>query len=63
MIAGYLLVVALSRITATPAVPPGSRASGWRADFTDESPGQEERGLRLVPRGPITAHYDDQKAA
>ena len=60
--AGYLLVIALSR-TTTPAEPPGARASGWRADFTDESVTHEERGLRLVPRGPITAHYDEQKAA
>jgi predicted anti-sigma-YlaC factor YlaD len=69
VIAGYLLVVALSRLTATPAAPPGSRASGWRADFADDSGGrkhsggQEERGLRLVPRGPVTAHYDEQQAA
>jgi predicted anti-sigma-YlaC factor YlaD len=66
VIAGYLLVVALSRITAAPAAPPGSKASGWRADFPDESAEQQEArapGLRLVPRGPMTAHYDERKAA
>jgi len=67
VIAGYLLVVALSRLTARPAQPPGSRmsgSSGWRADFTDdEEPAEPVPGLRLVPRGPMTAHHDERRAA
>ena len=69
VIVGYLLVVALSRLTREPAQPPGSRlsaGSGWRADFTDEE--AETRpvpvpGLRLVPRGPMTAHHHERQAA
>jgi predicted anti-sigma-YlaC factor YlaD len=68
VIAGYLLVVALSRSTAGPAQPPGSRVSGgsgWRADFTaeDEAMARPAPGLRLVPRGPRTAHHDERRAA
>jgi predicted anti-sigma-YlaC factor YlaD len=69
VIAGYLLVVALSRIAAGPAQPPGSRVaggSGWRADFTDADDQDETRrvpALRLVPRGPMTAHHDERRAA
>jgi predicted anti-sigma-YlaC factor YlaD len=63
VILGYLLVVALSRVTAESARPPGSAVpggSGWRASFADD----RERaaplgpGLRLVLRpGPLTAEY------
>jgi predicted anti-sigma-YlaC factor YlaD len=69
VIAGYLLVVALSRIVAGPVRPPGSRVgagSGWRADFTDADDQDETRqvpALRLVPRGPMTAHHDERRAA
>ena len=62
VIVGYLLVVALSRVTAGPAAPPGARAvggSGWRARFADdESDSPSARpALRLIPgeRGPLTA--------
>lgn len=69
VIAGYLLVVALSRGTAGPARPPGSRVSeggsAWRAEFQDAEPEPEARpGLRLVPRpGPLTASHDERRAA
>jgi len=39
VILGYLLVVALSKVTGESAQPPGSRAdhgSGWRAHFAEE---------------------------
>jgi predicted anti-sigma-YlaC factor YlaD len=66
VIAGYLLVVALSRgVDGGEARPPGSRMGvGWRARFdTEEAP---RPGLRLLPppRGPLTAqHRDDHRAA
>ncbi|MBW6437803.1 zf-HC2 domain-containing protein [Actinoplanes hulinensis] len=66
VIAGYLLVVALSRGVGGAGQPPGARAgSGWRF----ESPADEDAprpGLRLLPspRGPLTArHRDDRRAA
>jgi predicted anti-sigma-YlaC factor YlaD len=60
VILGYLLVVALSRVTPESARPPGARAagtSGWRASFADEPEEEFAPGLRLVPRhpGPLTA--------
>src|SRR6187549_2635462 len=36
VLAGYLLVVALSRIGAGPVTPPGMWSAGWRAHFEDE---------------------------
>ena len=67
---GYLLVVALSRLSTTPA-PPGSRVTdGWRAHFddgdgtdeTEEAPALPK--LRLVPRtGPMTARHQEREAA
>jgi predicted anti-sigma-YlaC factor YlaD len=65
VIAGYLLVVALSRRTAEHARPPGSRVheggSAWRAEFGDAEP-EVRPGLRLVPR-PLTARHDERRAA
>ena len=71
VIIGYLLVVALSRVTANPVRPPGARAaggSGWRARFEDD--GESEvtppaPPLRLVPRGrgPLTVRHNDQRNA
>ena len=61
VILGYLLVVALSRVAPEMARPPGSRVdggSGWRVDFPDEEPSAPASfvpGLRLVPRGSMTA--------
>jgi predicted anti-sigma-YlaC factor YlaD len=72
VIAGYLLVVALSRVSDDFATtPPGARAeggSGWRARFADEpdetATSAPRPGLRLVtPRGPLTAEHDDRRAA
>jgi predicted anti-sigma-YlaC factor YlaD len=71
VILGYLLVVALSRIPGGFAAPPGARSdggwSGWRARFADD---EEEPaistarpGLRLVPRGPMTAEHRRDRAA
>ncbi|GIM92908.1 zf-HC2 domain-containing protein [Paractinoplanes toevensis] len=67
VILGYLLVVALSRMPSGFAAPPGARAdtwSGWRARFEDEVAAPALRpGLRLVPRGPMTAEHDERQAA
>ena len=72
VILGYLLVVALSRIPGGFAEPPGARGtgwSGWRARFADDEAGAPtvpvlRPGLRLVPRGPMTAeHQQDRPAA
>jgi predicted anti-sigma-YlaC factor YlaD len=71
VIAGYLLVVALSRTPGGFAAPPSGFAApggGWRARFTD---GDEDEpsapvfrpGLRLVPRGPMTAEHRADRAA
>jgi predicted anti-sigma-YlaC factor YlaD len=72
VILGYLLVVALTRIRSGFVAPPGARSTGgwpgWRARFADDE--QESAvpafrpGLRLVPRGPMTAeHREDRPAA
>jgi predicted anti-sigma-YlaC factor YlaD len=68
VLAGYFLVVALSRTGAGPAEPPGQRSTGWRAHFEDDDePAEAEPQtprLRLVPRsGPMTARHDERKAA
>jgi predicted anti-sigma-YlaC factor YlaD len=74
VILGYLIVVALSRVTGGFAAPPGARSdggSGWRARFADDDgDGADDGlapafrpGLRLVPRGPMTAEYDERRAA
>jgi predicted anti-sigma-YlaC factor YlaD len=69
VLAGYLLVVALSRVTTDPAEPPGARRSdghGWRASFEDDQAGETAPPapkLRLVPRGPMTARHDQRRAA
>jgi len=69
VIAGYLLVVALSRVAGGFAEPPGARAgvaSGWRARFADEEEAEAPGpwpGLRLVPGGPMTAEHDKRHAA
>ncbi|MGX6601609.1 zf-HC2 domain-containing protein [Micromonosporaceae bacterium Da 78-11] len=68
---GYLLIVMLTRIPGGFATPPGARAdggSGWRARFPDPADEGEvasafRPGLRLVPRGPMTAEHDDRRAA
>jgi len=68
VIAGYLLVVALSRGVGGAGAPPGARAgAGWRARF--DSPGPEAEaprpGLRLLPppHGPLTARHEGRRAA
>ncbi len=68
VIAGYLLVVALTRIAPTPAAPPGARLpgdSGWRARFGDDDAGVAPAGpvLWLLPRGPMTARHEHRRAA
>jgi predicted anti-sigma-YlaC factor YlaD len=67
VIAGYLLVVALSRVPGGFATPPGARVgagSGWRVRFDDQDEAPAPRpGLRLVPRGPMTAEHDERRAA
>lgn len=67
VILGYLLVAALSRVEGGFAAPPGARAdagSHWRARFAeeDDEPAVSLRpGLRLVPRGPMTAEHPDER--
>lgn len=71
VILGYLLVVALSKVTRETAAPPGARAdggTGWRARFTEEhdvAVTPNAPALRLVPRhpGPLTAAHDEHRAA
>jgi predicted anti-sigma-YlaC factor YlaD len=69
VIGGYLLVVALSKVPDGFATPPGQRAdvgSGWRARFADEDEevtAPARPGLRLVPRGPLSAEHDERRAA
>jgi predicted anti-sigma-YlaC factor YlaD len=71
VILGYLLVVALSKVTGEAARPPGARvggSSGWRAHFADEDDAEvapKVPALRLVPRhpGPLTADHDERQAA
>lgn len=66
VILGYLLVVALSRVVASAAQPPGAGAggAGWRIRFEEDEPGAAP-ALRLVPRnhGPLTARHDDRRKA
>lgn len=67
VILGYLLVVTLARIAPESARPPGSRVnggSGWRVSFDDDEEELAEPtpllpGLRLVPRGPMTAGHEE----
>jgi predicted anti-sigma-YlaC factor YlaD len=71
VILGYLLVVALSKVTAETAQPPGARStdgSGWRAHFIEEDEVAVTPlapALRLVPRhpGPLTASHEERQAA
>ena len=67
VIAGYLLVVALSRGVGGEMRPPGARAgAGWRVRFDAETREEAPRpGLRLLPppRGPLTARRRDDRAA
>ena len=55
---GYLLVVALSRVTEVSGRPPGDRVAGGNGwHFVEDEEVAEPAGprLRLVPRGPLTA--------
>jgi predicted anti-sigma-YlaC factor YlaD len=68
VVLGYLLVVALSKISLASARPPGARAddgegSGWRAYFADENETEAALPvLRLVPRqsGPLSARREER---
>ncbi|MFI7543727.1 zf-HC2 domain-containing protein [Actinoplanes sp. NPDC049599] len=60
VILGYLIVVALSRVTRDSARPPGDRVaggSGWHLveAEAEDTPEPALPKLRLVPRGPLTA--------
>lgn len=68
VIAGYLLVVALTRLAPTPARPSGTGStgdSGWSARFGDDDDKVATPGpaLRLVPRGPMTARWEEPRRA
>ncbi len=68
VIAGYLLVVALSRVTGGSAEPPGARSttgSSWRLRLDEAEPPRPAPGLRLVQRGatqPVTARAGTRSA-
>jgi predicted anti-sigma-YlaC factor YlaD len=59
VIIGYLLVVALSRVSGDSLRPPGDRVgggNGWHfVDVEEQLPDPVQPKLRLVPRGPLTA--------
>lgn len=70
VIFGYLLVVALSRVAPEGARPPGARAGAaeLQSEGDDElggpaGPAAPLPGLRLVPRGPLTAGRDEERRA
>ena len=68
VIAGYLLVVTLTRRTPAPAAPPGTRLPGdpgWSVRFGDDQPVGARPGpvLRLVPPGPATARHPERRRA
>ncbi|AGZ38527.1 hypothetical protein AFR_01190 [Actinoplanes friuliensis DSM 7358] len=69
VILGYLLVVALSRVTRETVRPPGDRSTGGKAwHFVEEEEVADPvlPKLRLVPRGPLTASaadYEERRAA
>ncbi|MFI5494236.1 zf-HC2 domain-containing protein [Actinoplanes sp. NPDC051859] len=64
VILGYLIVVALSRVTSDSAQPPGNRAgrgTGWHLTQNDPDPGSDAprtSRLRLVRPGPLTATHN-----
>jgi len=62
VILGYLLVVALSRVTGGSAQPPGDRAglgARWHLAPDDEPAGPVRAPrLRLLPGGPLTARHE-----
>jgi predicted anti-sigma-YlaC factor YlaD len=69
VLAGYLLMVTLTRLTPGPAEPPGDSPDrggqdrGWRARFGAEEPAAPAAPkLRVVPRRPMTAEYDKRAA-
>ncbi|MEV4703511.1 zf-HC2 domain-containing protein [Actinoplanes sp. NPDC049316] len=69
VILGYLLVVALSRVAAGSAEPPGDRAgvgAAWHlVQGEPDEPARPAR-LRLLPGGPVTARHapgDERRAA
>jgi len=64
VLVGYLIVVALSRVTGGSARPPGDREAGgigWH--FVEDAVAEEPArpALRLVPRGPLTATLQDDE--
>ncbi len=66
VLAGYAIVIALTRASAGPA-DPADRQGGpqpWRARF-DEEPAEPGPRLRLLPGGlpPATARHDDARRA
>ena len=63
VILGYLIVVALSRVTGGSAQPPGDRVAGgggWHFVEDDEAEEPVRPALRLVPRGPLTASLREE---
>jgi predicted anti-sigma-YlaC factor YlaD len=64
VILGYLIVVALSRVAEGFAQPPGNRVStgpGWHLVEDDDEAGNtpQQRRLRLIPSGPLSAQHDE----
>jgi hypothetical protein len=65
LLAGYLIVLALSRREIDPGEPPAGRRTGlsrWRARFDDEPVAPAPR-LRLLPGLPADGHASTRRAA
>lgn len=66
LLAGYVIILALSRRGLDPGEPPAGRrdgASRWRVRFDEEPAAPEPPRLRLLPPTPGQAHASVRRAA
>lgn len=67
ILAGYLIIVVLSRPSLDPGEPPAERSTSgprWRVRFEERQPEVETRALRLVrPPAGQAYHHDQRRAA